>query len=220
MIRMVGPANGSEGRQSGGHGRYDGREGHPAPGPLDQILACLDGPFLVINETFRILNANARAIAVLDCSPDQTDFGRFILGDSPSQSQDMRKRTANAMMQGDRIVLLLRHARHRRLICSVKPVRPPNSDQSYGLVTLLPLEEAGSHADPYLRDIYKLSKSEAEIATASAAGAEVAQIATDREVSIHTLRAQIASIKIKMGLTRMTEVAVVVARIEATATLI
>lgn len=220
MIRLVGPPNGHEGRTGDGHDRYDGREGHAPPGPLDQILDCLDGPFLVINETFRILNTNARAIAVLNCSPDQTDFGRFILGDSPSQSQDMRKRTAAAMSQGQRIVLLLRHARHRRLICSVKPVRPPHSDQSYGLVTLLPLDEAESRADSYLRDIYKLSKSEAEIASASAAGAEVAQIAMDRDVSIHTLRAQIASIKIKMGLTRMTEVAVLVARIEAAATLI
>jgi DNA-binding CsgD family transcriptional regulator len=214
MIRLVGPAHGHDG---GNSSDLDGRR---PPPPLQEIVSCLDGPFLVINDTFRILNANARAMGVLGAGPDQSDFGRYILGDAPSQSQDMRKRTTAAIGKGERIVLLLRHARHRRLICSVKPIRRPDSDESYGLVTLLPFDEGDSTAARYLRDIYKLSKSEAEIATAAAAGAEVAQIAIDRDVSIHTLRAQIASIKIKMGLTRMTEIAVIVARIEATTTLI
>ena len=214
MIRMVGPTHGHDGA------RASDFEGRRPPPPFQEILGCLDGPYLVINETFRILNANARAIQVLGGPPDQTDFGRYILGDAPSQSQEMRKRTSAAMIKGERIVLLLRHARHRRLICSVKPVRTPDTDDSYGLVTLMALDEDDRSAARYLRDIYKLSKSEAEIATAAADGAEVAQIAIDRGVSIHTLRAQIASIKIKMGLTRMTEIAVIVARIDAAATLI
>jgi DNA-binding CsgD family transcriptional regulator len=214
MIRMVGPAHGHNGAGS------SEPEGRRPPRPLQEILGCLDGPYLVINDTFRILNANARALHILGGPLDQTDFGRYILGDAPSQSQDMRKRTSAAMIKGERIVLLLRHARHQRLICSVKPVRNPDTDNNYGLVTLMALDEGDAGAARYLRDIYKLSKSEAEIASAAAGGAEVAQIAIDRDVSIHTLRAQIASIKIKMGLTRMTEIAVIVARIEAAATLI
>jgi hypothetical protein len=39
-----------------------------------------------------------------------------------------------------------------------------------------------------------------------------------RKVSIHTLRAQISAIKAKMGLSRMTEIAVTVARIDAAVT--
>jgi DNA-binding CsgD family transcriptional regulator len=214
MIRMVGPTVGYERARSSEFG------GPRPPHPLQEILSCLDGAYLVINETFRILNANARAIEVLGGSPDQTDFGRYILGDAPSHSQDMRRRTTAAMIKGERIVLLLRHARHRRLLCSIKPVRSPDADDVSGLVALVALDEGGCNAAPYLRDIFKLSKSEAEIASAAADGAEVAQIAIDRDVSIHTLRAQIASIKIKMGLTRMTEIAVIVARIEATASLI
>ena len=214
MIRMIGPSSGPQGR------RLNDAGGDTPTGPLAEILGCLDGPFLAINEAFRILNANTKALEVLDCPDDQTDFGRFILGDAPSKSQDMRKRTHNALISGARIVLLLRHGRHRRLVCSIKSVRPPHSQESYGLVTLVPLDEPASLAAPYLREIYKLSKTEAEIALASASGCEVAQIAVDRQVSIHTLRAQIASIKIKMGLTRMTEIAVTVARIEAAAGLI
>jgi DNA-binding CsgD family transcriptional regulator len=211
---MVGSAGGADGRMS------DGFDGQAGGGPLDEILTCLGAPFVVINETFRILNFNAAARSVLGCGTDQTDFGRFILGDTSSQSQDMRRRASAAIAKGERIVLLLRHARHRRLICSIKPVRPPGSDEIYALATLVLLEEISAHADRYLRDIYRLSKSEAEIATAAAAGFEVAQIAIGRDVSIHTLRAQIASIKIKMGLSRMTEIAVIVAKIEATTTLI
>jgi DNA-binding CsgD family transcriptional regulator len=215
MIRMTGAP------QAGPTRNMTGSEGPPPGGPFDEILSCLNGPLLVINEGLQIVNANAKAFEVLDCAPDQTDFGRFILGDAPSKSQEMRKRAQAALASGARVVLLLRHPRHRRLVCSIKSVRAPGSaEDSYGLATLLPLGEPSSPAVPFLRDIYRLSKAEADIALSAAAGAEVCQIAMDRHVSIHTMRAQIASIKIKMGLTRMTEIAVAVARIDVATTLI
>ena len=214
MIRMVGPTQGQDGARSSGFA------GRCQPPPFQEVLGCLDGAYLVIDETFRILNANDRAMILLGGGPDQTDFGRYIVGGSPAQSEEMRKRTRAAITSGDRAVLLINHPQHRRLICSVKPVRQPDNDESYGLLTLMAFDEVDRSPARFLRDIYMLTKSEAEIAAAAAEGAEVAQIAVDRGVSIHTLRAQVASIKTKMGLKRMTEIAVVVARISAAATLI
>ena len=87
-----------------------------------------------------------------------------------------------------------------------------------GLVILTPLAGGSLKVVPYLRSLYRLSNAEAEIAAASAAGMDVVQMAQARKVSIHTHRAQIAAIKAKMGLSRMTEIAVTVGRIEAAVT--
>jgi DNA-binding CsgD family transcriptional regulator len=186
---------------------------------LGEVLACLDGPLLVIDDTFQILNANAQAFETLGCRADQTNFGHYIVGEAPAQSLDMRRKAKAAVLEGGRTVLMLSHPRHKRLICSVKGMRNgPN--HRHGLVVLAPLDKALANAAPYLRDIYKLSHAEAAIALAASTGQDVPQMVRERNVSIHTLRAQIASIKSKMGLSRMTEIAVAVARIQATAALI
>lgn len=188
-------------------------------GVLGEVLACLDGPLLVIDDAFRILNANAHAFETLDCRADQINFGHYLVGDAPAQSLDMRRKAKAAVLDGGRAVLMLTHPRHKRLICSVKGVRN-GSARRHGLVALAPLDKALANVAPYLRDIYKLSQAEAAIALAASTGQDVPQMVQERNVSIHTLRAQIASIKTKMGLNRMTEIAVAVARIQAAAALI
>jgi len=102
------------------------------------------------------------------------------------------------------------------MICSILPM--DRKRHAAALVTLTPLMGGSLAVVPYLRSLYKLSNAEAEIAAAAAAGMDVVQMAQARNVSIHTLRAQIAAIKAKMGLSRMTEIAVTVGRIEAAVT--
>jgi DNA-binding CsgD family transcriptional regulator len=119
------------------------------------------------------------------------------------------------MAKGVRSTLLLRPASPDALICSILPMRDAGAS---ALVALTPLMGGSYKVVPYLRSLYKLSNAEAEIAAAAASGMDVVQMAQARKVSIHTLRAQIAAIKAKMGLSRMTEIAVTVGRIEAAVT--
>ena len=184
---------------------------------IEQILACLDRSVLLIDDGFRILQANAHALATLGCRSDESSFGRFIVGDGPTQTADMRRKIKEAIFQGGRAMVALQHPRHGRLICSVKGISPFESTVRQALVALTPEHGPAPDVAPYLCDVYRLSKAEAEIAIAASMGAEVPQIMVDRKVSIHTLRAQIASIKAKMGMHRMTEIAAAVARIQAAA---
>jgi DNA-binding CsgD family transcriptional regulator len=192
----------------------------PRQGPLDQILGCLDAPLLVIDDAFHILNANPQAIELLGWREGASDFGRCIVGETSARSLHMRRQIRDAMQGGGRTMLMLIHPRHKHLICSIKGVRRDGADFAHALVAITPLKQALANVAPFLRDIYKLSQAEAEIAVAASAGQEVSQIVLARKVSIHTLRAQIASIKAKMGLNRMTEVAVVVARIQTAVALL
>lgn len=183
-------------------------------GSIGQALACFDRAMLIIDERLDILEANAGALAALKCPDRETNLGRYIVGDTPAQSSDMRRRIKAAILQGARALLTLNQA-NGRLICAVKSISLCGSSGPRGLVVLTPEEAPAPDVTNYLCEVYRLSKAEAEIAVAASTGAEVSQIMLGRKVSIHTLRAQIASIKAKMGLSRMTEIAVAVGRVQA-----
>jgi DNA-binding CsgD family transcriptional regulator len=184
--------------------------------PIGQVLARLDRPMLIIDDSLDILQANASAFAALNCPDGETSLYRYIVGDTPSQSLDMRRRIKAAILNCGRVIVPLNRG-NRRLICSVKSISFNGAAGPQGLVALTPEDRPAPDVTAYLCEVYKLSKAEAEIALEASTGAEVSQIMLGRKVSIHTLRAQIASIKAKMGLSRMTEIAVAVWRVQSAA---
>jgi DNA-binding CsgD family transcriptional regulator len=169
---------------------------------------------VLIDDNLQILRANTAGRERL--GPNGDGFTRALGQSQGSQSQELRRQIREAIAKGMRCTLLLKPASPDAMICSILPTQAARPASA--LVALMPLM-GGSHAVvPYLRNLYKLSKAEAEIAAAAASGMDVVQMAQTRNVSIHTLRAQIAAIKAKMGLSRMTEIAVTVSRIEAAVT--
>jgi DNA-binding CsgD family transcriptional regulator len=188
------------------------------PPPFEDILANLDGPMLVIDRNLRIRNANPNALRILRCGREDGDFGRYLVGETEIRSQALRRQARAAVMAGARAILMLGRQGGERLICSLKGLQQPQAGV-FGLVALQPLCQASSGIAPFLREMYGLSNAEAQIALAASNGLEVSQIVLERNISIHTLRAQIASIKAKMGVSRMTEVAIAITEIRMTAAL-
>jgi len=166
----------------------------------------------LIDQDFRVLWCNARAEPYIGNNGE--GFLR-LLGESGA-SLEMRKQVREALDEEYRVSFLLRTTSFPPLICSLRPL----SDERavVALVSLTPLSGDAQRVIPHLHQIYLLSNAEAEIAAAAASGVDVTEMARSRHVSVHTLRSQIASIKAKMGLSRMTEVAVTVCRIEAAVT--
>jgi DNA-binding CsgD family transcriptional regulator len=66
-----------------------------------------------------------------------------------------------------------------------------------------------------LRELFKLSSSEAEIAVALGAGANINEVARERGVKRNTLRSQLASIMERTGTHRQAELVALVAKIDA-----
>ncbi len=182
--------------------------------PDFDLMDLLSAGLLLLDENLQVLRSNAAGRERLGLNGD--GFSR-ILGQSPGgQTQELRRQIREAIAKGARSTLLLKPNSPDAVICSILPVH--GRRPAAALVVFTPLA-GGSHAVvPYLRSLYKLSNAEAEIAAAAASGLDVVQMAQARNVSIHTLRAQIAAIKAKMGLSRMTEIAVTVGRIEAAVT--
>jgi DNA-binding NarL/FixJ family response regulator len=169
---------------------------------------------LVMDADLQVLRSNAAARQCLGVSNE--DFARIPARSLGGSGLEFRRLTRDAIARGVRSTLLLKPASPEAVICSIGPIKGAHS--AAALVALMPLNGGSTKVVPHLRSLYKLSNAEAEVAAAAASGMDVVQIAQSRSVSIHTLRAQVAAIKAKMGLSRMTEIAVTVGRIDAAAT--
>ncbi|HEY4031159.1 MAG TPA: hypothetical protein VGM25_12495 [Caulobacteraceae bacterium] len=183
-------------------------------GPDFDLMEAFAAGFLLIDENLQIIRCNKAARRWLGAGAD--GFVRLLVDAVEEQSLQMRRQVRDAVVEGVRTTLLLKPTGQEALICSLMPIREVSSWGA--LVALTPLMGGSNRVIPHLRSLYKLSKAEAEIAAAAASGTDVVQMAEARKVSIHTLRAQIAAVKTKMGLSRMTEIAVAVGRIEAAVT--
>jgi DNA-binding CsgD family transcriptional regulator len=181
--------------------------------PFD-LLDAFPAAILLIDENLQFLQGNTSARRRLQSNGDS--FARLVGQGSGSSAQEMRRQVKEAVVKGTRATLLLRASSPDALICSLSPVRC--SQMPCALVVIAPLVAGSLEVVSHLRRLYRLSNAEAEIAATAATGMDVVQLAVARSVSPHTLRAQIASIKAKMGLSRMSEIAVTVGRIEAAVT--
>lgn len=181
--------------------------------PAIDLMDALSAGLLLIDDNLQVLRSNAAGRQCVGAKGD--GFSRILVQSAHGQAQELRRLVKEAVVGGVRRTVLIKPGSPDALICNVLPA---DGAQAAALVVLTPLVGGSRTVVPHLRSIYKLSNAEAEIAAAAAGGMDVVQMADARNVSIHTLRAQIAAIKAKMGLSRMTEIAVTVGRIEAAVT--
>lgn len=182
--------------------------------PDFDLIDLFSGGLLVVDEDLNVLRCNPAGRQYLGAGDD--GFGRIPARSLGGRSQDFRRLVRDAIVKGARNTLLLKPASPDAVICRILPISSARSPAA--LVALTPLIGGQAEVVPHLRSLYKLSNAEAEVAAAAASGMDVVQMARARNVSIHTLRAQISAIKAKMGLSRMTEIAVTVGRIDAAVT--
>ena len=175
------------------------------------LLEAFSAALCVVNSDLQLVAANAAARAILGDA--DSGLNALINTTTERNSASLQTQLARAVSAAQRTILVLRTPRTQLLIWTIRPMRTKRGNLS--LISLLPLASAAATVVPRLREIYRLSQAEAEIAAATACGMEVSQIAVTRGVSVYTLRAQIVSIKAKMGLSRLTEVATIVSRIHA-----
>lgn len=192
-------------------GVMEDHEGHAWHEDSADLLEAFSAALCVVNSSLQLVTANAAARAILGDA--ESGLSSLINATTERNSASLQTQLARAVGAAQQTILVLRTPQTQLLIWTVRPLRTKRGNLS--LISLLPLASAEAAVVPRLREIYRLSQAEAEIAAATASGMEVSQIAEIRGVSVYTLRAQIVSIKAKMGLSRLTEVATVVSRIHA-----
>jgi DNA-binding CsgD family transcriptional regulator len=194
---------------------FDCHSDEVAGGNVLDLIDVFSGALCVVDKNLQVIRANLAANVFL-AGPGRDGFLRLLNQSSTTKPAAMRKQFVDSLVSGKPTCAILTSFRFEPLFCTLRPTQAGPS--SHGIIALTPSVGGSRKVMPYLRQIYKLSHAEAEIAADSAAGIDVVQMAQSRGVSVHTLRSQIASIKSKMELSRMTEIAVTVCRIEAAMT--
>jgi DNA-binding NarL/FixJ family response regulator len=184
------------------------------PHPDIDLIDLFSGGLLIVDQDLQVLRCNAAGRQYLGGGDE--GLTRIPTRSLAGRGQDLRRLVRDAIVRGARNTLLLKPAGPDSLICRILPI--DSGPGPAALIALTPLLGGPSDVIPHLRSLFKLSNAEAEVAAAAASGMDVVQMANARNVSIHTLRAQISAIKAKMGLSRMTEIAVTVSRIDAAVT--
>jgi len=142
--------------------------------------------------------------------------GRLWSVSREGQSRLERLEAAAAgMTDPGKIVVRTEHGR-LPVILTPSPVRPPGMDMLRGVRLLLIISDLNDRPSPALvalRDIFRLSPAEAEIAASLAAGLQPAEIADLRKVAKDTVRGQIKSLMQKMNVHRHSEIARIVERL-------
>jgi DNA-binding NarL/FixJ family response regulator len=183
------------------------------PGSAD-FLEAFSMALCIVTSDLLVVTANASAKKLF--SGSDAGLRNLVKESEEGNSAFLQKQIVLAICNGSRTSLVLRTPQAEFLILTVRPVR--SARLCLSLIAILPLSGAPDAVIPHLRSIYKLSPAEAEIAAAAASGLEIVEIANSRGVSMNTLRAQIASMKSKMGVTRLVGVAILVSRIHAAST--
>jgi DNA-binding CsgD family transcriptional regulator len=200
-----------EGWPAGTRGRGR-REDGPATAILDQLSVAV----LVTDREGRCSFLNACAIELLAAADGVRMVGGEILGaEYPGDAHTLRSALQKTCDEGGGGAIMINRSAHPQPLLGV--VAPFEDRSGGGPRAMLMLRRGGIRADvvaQHLRSLFRLSPAEAEIGVALATGAELSDIAAGRNVTVNTLRSQIASIMGKTGTRRQAELVALVCRLD------
>jgi DNA-binding CsgD family transcriptional regulator/PAS domain-containing protein len=178
------------------------REGQAKPGSTE-ILDMLAAPVIATDPSGRILYMNERGEKMLErraCLTYARDGG---LGAVQANDND-RLRAAIAAAGRDKATTVMLHRVAGGL--PVAAVVAPSHAVSAQRHALIVISDPEARAAPErLKELFDLSRAEAEVAAALASGRSLDEIAEDRGVAVSTLRVQLKSIYAKTSTNRQAE---------------
>lgn len=189
-----------------------GRAGWPAfnPDSATEVLDLLSVGFVMTNAAGRILCANNAASNYLRAADGLYDNNGVLCAETAADTQMLRDLIRRAVNDGATGTLLIRRSRE------VRPhavgVRPCHANGE--IVALVAIQDNGQKSQAYverIRAMFRLAPAEADIVVQLALGADLPEIAASRGVKINTIRTQMASAMVKVGVRRQAELVAAVA---------
>lgn len=192
----------------------------------DGLRAALDrlseATFLVDAEgTIAFANAAARNLVAADIGIHDAD-GRLTLARPRARDELARRIRATCLAppagmppQGDTLSVVPAPERRPLTLTVLPAATRPGAPAGWAIVTIRDLDRpapAAAAAEP-LRALFDLTRAEAAVAAAVAAGRSPREIAADRGIATSTVRSQLAAVFRKTGTARQAELAVLVGRL-------
>jgi len=175
-----------------------------------EVLDLLSVGFVLTNATGRIYCANSAAANYLRTADGLYDNNGVICAETAADTQILRDLIRRAVTDNATGTLLIRRSRE---------VRPHavgvRSCHSHGeTLALIAIQDNGQKSQAYverIRSMFRLAPAEADIVVQLALGADLPEIAASRGVKINTIRTQMASAMVKVGVRRQAELVAAVA---------
>lgn len=177
------------------------------------ILDLLSVGLVLVSPQAEILAANTSAAQCLRLGDGLCQAKGLIAAETTAETLYLRQCVKDAAESGVPGALLIRRSRdarpHTVLVQAVGP------DERRRVVVVL--RESGQKSAAFVnrvRGMFRLAPAEADIAVQLALGSDLPEIAAARGVTINTIRTQVASAMIKVGVRRQAELVAAIAGID------
>lgn len=170
------------------------------------ILHRLNFGVLVVDDEARVVSGNRRALGYIADGDGLLAGGDGLTAEIGFEGEALRLAIVGAVRLGRPAAVMLRRSRVARpLILLIEPLPSEGEDDRHALITVREAGRASPRLAERSRMLFNFSPAEAEIVSRVAQGLDAAEIAAERKVSINTLRVQVASAMVKVGVHRQAE---------------
>jgi DNA-binding CsgD family transcriptional regulator len=177
------------------------------------ILDELRLPVFVVDGEGAVKYSNAAALAELNAGESFKQSDGVLTSAHPADSTRLKSAIAAASEKAERQTIPINDARNPRPhLVTVLPFRPADAPNG-ALIFVQKCEPKDAAFASALRQLFRLSAAETDIAAALVLGADVEQIAEMRNAKITTVRTQIAAMLLKTRTRRQGELIALFSRI-------
>ncbi|MGR4863819.1 helix-turn-helix transcriptional regulator [Caulobacter sp. LARHSG274] len=135
----------------------------------------------------------------------------LLITESDFETEALRSRIAAAVRLGQSAAMLVHRSKNiKPLVLLLEPFVADDTGQRCALITVREVGRPSNRVAERARMMFNFSPAEAEIVSRVAQGREPVDIAAERNVSINTLRVQMASAMVKVGVHRQAELVSVI----------
>lgn len=180
-----------------------------------EVLNLLNVGMVLVSSTSQVLGANDRASQCLEDKDGLWDEQGLLAAEAVTETLQLRTAIREAVENGKPGGMLIRRSRETEPhMVMIQPIGN-GSDQAVIAV------RSGGARSPGLADrvkaLFRLGPAEADIAVQLARGSDIQEIAVARGVTINTIRTQLASAMVKVGVRRQAELVAAVAGLDVLA---
>lgn len=193
----------------------DGGRGQPGWAAFNsdaasEVLNLLSVGFVLTNGAGQIVSVNTAGAHYLSTADGLYDDKGVLSAETSADTMSLRQCIRDAVETGGSGTLLIRRSREiRPHAVGIRPCR--SNGQALALVVI---QDNGQKSPAYVervRAMYRLAPAEADIVVQLALGADLPEIAASRGVKINTIRTQMASAMVKVGVRRQAELVAAIA---------
>lgn len=180
-----------------------------------EVLNLLNVGLILVSSSGQVLSANENASQYLEAKDGLWDEQGLLAAEAVTETLQLRAAIRDAVDNGKPGGMLIRRSRETQP--HMVMIQPVGNGSGQAVIAV----RNGGAKSPGLPDrvkaLFRLGPAEADIAVQLARGSDIQEIAVARGVTINTIRTQLASAMVKVGVRRQAELVAAVAGLDVLA---